>query len=75
MLNLIGHSSSMTDITTTINAALGVPAHLLWEIGITVVADSDARLKRLLRPLLEIIFFRSPEETDLYAPLRGTPGS
>ena len=28
----------------------------------------DAQLKRVLRPLLGIFFFSSPEETDLYAP-------
>jgi phosphoribosylaminoimidazole carboxylase len=87
MLNLIGHSSSMTEITNTINAALGIPGvsvHLYGKLAcrtgrkmghITVVADSDAQLKARLRPLLESLPFSSPEETDLYAPLPVTPGS
>ena len=87
MLNLIGHSSSMTEITDTINAALGIPGvsvHLYGKSAcragrkmghITVVADSDAQLKARLRPLLESLPFSLPEETDLYAPLPVTPGS
>lgn len=87
MLNLIGHSSSMAEITNTINVALGisgVSVHLYGKLAcrtgrkmghITVVADSDAQLKTRLRPLLESLPFNSPEETDLYAPLAATPGS
>ena len=87
MLNLIGHSSSMTEITNTINAGLGVPGvsvHLYGKLAcrtgrkmghITVVADSDAQLKVRLRPLLESLPFSSPKETDLYAPLPAKPGS
>ena len=87
MLNLIGHSSSMTEITNTINAALGIPGvsvHLYGKLAcrtgrkmghITVIADSDAQLKTRLRPLLESLPFNSPEETNLYAPLPATPGS
>lgn len=87
MLNLIGHSSSMTEIANTINTGLGIPGvsvHLYGKLAcrigrkmghITVVADSDAQLKTRLRPLLESLPFNSPEETDLYAPLPATPGS
>ena len=39
-----------------------------WNVELLLLPD--AQLKRLLRPLLEIFFFRSPEETDLYAPLQ-----
>ena len=86
MLNLIGHSSSMTEINNTINAALGIPGVSVHLYGksecrrgrkmghITVIADSDAQLKARLRPLLESLPSSSSEETDLYAPLPATPG-
>lgn len=87
MLNLIGHSSSITEITSTINAALpisGVSIHLYGKLEcragrkmghITVVADSDAQLKARLRPLLKSLPFSSPEEINLYAPPSAMPGS
>ena len=87
MLNLIGQSSSMTQITNTINTALGVPGvsiHLYGKLEcrpgrkmghITVIADSDAQLKVRLRPLLESLPSSSPDEIDLYAPMPATSGS
>jgi phosphoribosylaminoimidazole carboxylase len=87
MLNLIGHSSSMTEITNTINVALGIPGVSVHLYGksecrsgrkmghITVVADSDAQLKVRLRPLLESLPSSSQEEINLYAPLPPSPGS
>ncbi|KAF8815802.1 phosphoribosylaminoimidazole carboxylase [Phlegmacium glaucopus] len=87
MLNLIGHSSSMAEVTTTVNIALGIPGASVHLYGksecrsgrkmghITIVADSDAQLRARLRPLLESLPSNSPEETVLYAPLPATPGS
>lgn len=87
MLNLIGHSSSMTEITTTVHVALGIPGTSIHLYGksecrsgrkmghITVVADSDAQLKSRLRPLLESLPSSSPEETNVHAPLPARPGS
>src|SRR5882757_7896687 len=57
MLNLIGHSSSMTEITNTTQVALAIPGvsvHLYGKLEcrpgrkmghITIIADSDAQLK------------------------------
>ncbi|KAF5371474.1 hypothetical protein D9615_009601 [Tricholomella constricta] len=87
MLNLIGHSSSMDEITTTTNAALAVPGATVHLYGksecrkgrkmghITIVADSDAQLRDRLRPLLQSLPSSTPEEIDRYAPAATTPGS
>ncbi|KAF8164742.1 phosphoribosylaminoimidazole carboxylase [Crassisporium funariophilum] len=87
MLNLIGHSSSMTEITSTVDVALKIPGASVHLYGksecrkgrkmghITVVADSDAQLRTRLRPLLESLPSSSKEEIELYASLPATPGS
>ncbi|KAF8959392.1 phosphoribosylaminoimidazole carboxylase [Flammula alnicola] len=87
MLNLIGHSSSMTEITTTTNAALAIPGTSVHLYGksecrkgrkmghITIVAESDARLRSRLRPLLQSLPASPSEEVDLYAPALTEPGS
>ncbi|KAF9460936.1 phosphoribosylaminoimidazole carboxylase [Collybia nuda] len=87
MLNLIGYSNSMDDITKTTKLALTIPGasvHLYGKADcrkgrkmghITVVAGSDAELRARLRPLLQSLPDSTPEETDLYAPAATTPGS
>ena len=86
MLNLIGYSSSMAEITKTVQAALSVPGASVHLYGksecrkgrkmghITIVAESDAQLRARLRPLLDSLPDASPEETDLFAALLATPG-
>ncbi|THH30431.1 hypothetical protein EUX98_g3751 [Antrodiella citrinella] len=82
MLNIIGASSNYQEILTLSQRALsiqGASVHLYGKsecrkgrkMGhITVVAPSDAELRRRLRPLLEILPGGSPSfETDLYAPI------
>ncbi|KAF8238135.1 phosphoribosylaminoimidazole carboxylase [Tricholoma matsutake] len=87
MLNLIGHSLSMEEITATTKVALSVPGASVHLYGksecrkgrkmghITIVADSDAQLSARLRPLLQSLPSSPPEEIDLYAPISPTPGS
>lgn len=87
MLNLIGYSSSMEEITVTTKVALSIPGASVHLYGkaecrkgrkmghITVVADSDAQLRARLRPLLESLPSSSPEETNRYAPAAVTRGS
>ncbi|KAG6877938.1 phosphoribosylaminoimidazole carboxylase ade2 [Termitomyces sp. T32_za158] len=87
MLNLIGHSSSMDEISTAVKVALTVPGastHLYGKsecrkgrkMGhITVVADSDAQLRSRLRPLLKSLPSSTTEEIDRYAPVITAPGS
>jgi len=86
-LFLIGHSSSMDEITATANAALTVPGAAVHLYGkqecrkgrkmghITVVADSDAQLRERLRPLLLSLPSSSSEETDRFAPPLSNPGA
>ncbi|KAL0948889.1 hypothetical protein HGRIS_009005 [Hohenbuehelia grisea] len=80
MLNVIGASSSMTEITSLANTALSVPGASVHLYGkaecrkgrkmghITVVGQSDAEVRDRLRPLLEALPSGTPEETALYAP-------
>ncbi|KAG5339445.1 hypothetical protein C0989_004181 [Termitomyces sp. Mn162] len=87
MLNLIGHSSSMDEISATVKVALTVPGastHLYGKsecrkgrkMGhITIVADSDAQLRSRLRPLLKSLPSSTTEEIDRYAPVVTAPGS
>ncbi|KAG6873604.1 phosphoribosylaminoimidazole carboxylase ade2 [Termitomyces sp. Mi166 len=87
MLNLIGHSSSMEEISATVKVALTVPGastHLYGKsecrkgrkMGhITVVADSDAQLRSRLRPLLKSLPSSTTEEIDRYTPVVTAPGS
>ncbi|KAF8067469.1 phosphoribosylaminoimidazole carboxylase [Lyophyllum atratum] len=87
MLNLIGHSSSMDEITTTTKVALTIPGASVHLYGksecrkgrkmghITIVADSDAQLRSRLRPLLESLPSSTADEINLYAPAPPAPGS
>ncbi|KAL0571227.1 phosphoribosylaminoimidazole carboxylase ade2 [Marasmius crinis-equi] len=80
MLNLIGASSSMSEIQSVVDVALTVPGastHLYGKsecrkgrkMGhITLVAPSDAELGARLRPLLQALPGSTKEEVDLYAP-------
>jgi phosphoribosylaminoimidazole carboxylase len=87
MLNLIGHSSSMSEINKIRDVALGIPGTSVHLYGksecrkgrkmghVTVVAESDTQLRERLRPLLLSLPNTSPEEVDKYAALPETPGS
>ncbi|CAA7269161.1 unnamed protein product [Cyclocybe aegerita] len=87
MLNLIGHSSSMEEITKITNTALNTPGASVHLYGksecrkgrkmghITLVAESDAQLRARLRPLLQSLPESSSEEVDRHAPALATPGS
>ncbi|TFK28596.1 phosphoribosylaminoimidazole carboxylase [Coprinopsis marcescibilis] len=79
MLNLIGHSSSMSEIDQVRDVALATPGASVHLYGkaecrkgrkmghISVVADSDAQLRERLRPLLLALPSTSPEELEQYA--------
>ncbi|KZT20561.1 Phosphoribosylaminoimidazole carboxylase [Neolentinus lepideus HHB14362 ss-1] len=79
MLNLIGLSSNMSDLTPVIEAANLTPGATVHLYGksecrkgrkmghITLVADSDAQLSDRLRPLLHALS-SPPEEITKYAP-------
>lgn len=82
MLNILGASSSMSDITSFTQFALTVPGARVHLYGkaecrkgrkmghVTIVADSDAELSTRLRPLLaHLPGGHDPQELDLYAPL------
>ncbi|KAI0687295.1 phosphoribosylaminoimidazole carboxylase [Earliella scabrosa] len=82
MLNILGASSSLSEITSFTQFALRVPGARVHLYGkaecrkgrkmghVTVVADSDAELSTRLRPLLaHLPGGHDPEELDLYAPL------
>ncbi|KAH9931398.1 phosphoribosylaminoimidazole carboxylase [Amylocystis lapponica] len=88
MLNIIGASPDMSEITSLASHALTVPGARVHLYGksecrkgrkmghITLVAPSDAELRARLRPLLH--HTPSPgsaQELDLYAPLMPAPGS
>nr|CAE84137.1 phosphoribosylaminoimidazole carboxylase [Hebeloma cylindrosporum] len=89
MLNLIGQSSSMGEITKTKDVALTIPGASVHLYGksecrkgrkmghITIVADSDAQLRSRLRTLLQSLpeNYCPPGEIDLYAPAAMVPGS
>jgi phosphoribosylaminoimidazole carboxylase len=87
MLNLIGHSSSLSDLLPTINAAISTPGTHVHLYGksecrkgrkmghITITASSDAELSIRLRPLLLALPDGTEEEADRYAPSAQSPGS
>ncbi|KXN88339.1 Phosphoribosylaminoimidazole carboxylase [Leucoagaricus sp. SymC.cos] len=87
MLNLIGHSSSMSEINDTVKVALTVPGATVHLYGksecrkgrkmghITLVAPSDSELHTRLRPLLQSLPSTTPSELSLYAPVPQLPGS
>ena len=82
MVNILGASSSSSEITSLANFALAIPGARVHLYGksesrkgrkmghVTVVADSDAQLSLRLRPLLtNLPGEHDPHELDLYAPL------
>ncbi|KAJ6544348.1 hypothetical protein B0H19DRAFT_1170409 [Mycena capillaripes] len=87
MLNIIGLSSSMSEVNSLVDVALtvqGASVHLYGKsecrkgrkMGhITIVAESDAELRTRLRVLLDALPSSPITETDLYAPAPQTPGS
>ncbi|KAJ2935612.1 hypothetical protein H1R20_g1482, partial [Candolleomyces eurysporus] len=87
MLNLIGHSSSMSEIEKTRDVALTIPGTSVHLYGkaecrkgrkmghITLVAESDTQLRERLRPLLLSLPNSTEEEVEKYAALPAVPGS
>ncbi|KAJ8514432.1 hypothetical protein ONZ45_g8026 [Pleurotus djamor] len=87
MLNIIGASSAMAEITALTQVALAVPGSSVHLYGkaecrkgrkmghITIVGKSDAEVRSRLRPLLEALPTGSVSETELYSPKPPTPGS
>ncbi|KJA18187.1 hypothetical protein HYPSUDRAFT_205562 [Hypholoma sublateritium FD-334 SS-4] len=87
MLNLIGYSANMSEITAITTAALAVPGASVHLYGkaecrkgrkmghITVVAPSDAELRARLRPLLQALPDATPAEVDRFAPPPPVPGA
>lgn len=86
MVNLIGASSDMTEITSVAEHALAVPGARVHLYGktqcrkgrkmghITIVADSDAELRNRLRPVLERLpTSGNAGEIDIYAPIHSLP--
>ncbi|KAH7888219.1 hypothetical protein F5I97DRAFT_969200 [Phlebopus sp. FC_14] len=88
MLNIIGASSDMSEIRSFVSSALNVKGCSIHLYGksdcrkgrkmghVTLVGDSDATVRRNLRPLLAILPSpSSDEELDLYAPVPPAPSS
>ena len=88
MLNLLGASSSMSELTSFAAQALTIPGASVHLYGksecrkgrkmghITIVADSDAQLRDRLRPLLERLpGGTSAADLERYAPVVPEPGS
>lgn len=80
MLNLIGASSNMSEITRVCQKALTVPGAAIHLYGksecrkgrkmghITIVGNSEAEVRARLRPLLEALPDNDQASTDLHAP-------
>lgn len=88
MLNLLGTSSSMPELTNFASTALTIPGasvHLYGKsecrVGrkmghITIVAESDAQLRDKLRPLLQALpGSNAPSDVQRYAPPPPVPGT
>lgn len=88
MLNLLGTSSSMPELTNFASTALTIPGasvHLYGKsecrVGrkmghITIVAESDAQLRDRLRPLLQALpGSDAPSDVQRYAPPPPAPGT
>ena len=87
MLNLIGASTSFSEIQKTTSVALSLPGASVHLYGksecrkgrkmghITLTAQNDAELRARLRPLLESLPNSTADEVALYAPLEPTPSS
>lgn len=81
MLNLIGASSDMSEISRVCQKALTIPGAAIHLYGksecrkgrkmghITIVGNSEAEVRSRLRPLLEALPDAEQASTDLYAPL------
>ncbi|EIW81896.1 Phosphoribosylaminoimidazole carboxylase [Coniophora puteana RWD-64-598 SS2] len=89
MLNILGASPSLSEITSFADFALTVPGCAVHLYGkaesrkgrkmghITLTGDSDAQVRARLRPLLERLPGgpSSAEELECYAPLAPSPGA
>jgi phosphoribosylaminoimidazole carboxylase len=87
MLNILGSSNDMSELTGFSEFALGVPGvrvHLYGKAEcrkgrkmghITLTANSDAEIRARLRELLQRLPGGSAAEVDLYAPVAPDPGS
>ncbi|KAI5117572.1 hypothetical protein M0805_005635 [Coniferiporia weirii] len=87
MLNLLGYSDSMDDITRVSRVALETPGAAVHLYGkrecrkgrkmghITLVGDSDAAVRTHLRPLLQALPDATPASTNFYAPVIPEAGS
>jgi phosphoribosylaminoimidazole carboxylase len=87
MLNILGASSNMTELTDFAEFALTVPGASVHLYGkaesrkrrkmghITVTADSDAKIRARLRTLLERLPGGDAADIDLYAPAPPGPKS
>ena len=87
MLNLLGYSNSMEEITRVARAAIEVPGASVHLYGkrecrkgrkmghITLVGDSDAAVRAILRPLLQALPDATQESVENYAPLLPPIGS
>lgn len=85
MLNILGASTDMDEVTRVAERALSVPGtsvHLYGKSAcrkgrkmghITIVAESDAELRVRLRPLLQSLPSADANEVDLYAPAPPLP--
>ncbi|KAL5488426.1 ADE2 [Sanghuangporus weigelae] len=86
MLNLLGYSNSMEEITRVARAAIEVPGASVHLYGkrecrkgrkmghITLVGDSDAAVRASLRQLLQALPDATLESVDKYAPLLSPAG-
>lgn len=87
MLNLLGHSNSIDEVSRVTRVALEVPGASVHLYGkhecrkgrkmghVTIVGDSDAEVRQRLRPLLQALPDATPNSVDLFAPLLPEPGS
>lgn len=85
MLNILGASTDMDEVTRVAERALSVPGTSVHLYGksecrkgrkmghITIVAESDAELRVRLRPLLQSLPSADANEVDLYAPAPPLP--
>ncbi|KAF9475819.1 phosphoribosylaminoimidazole carboxylase [Pholiota conissans] len=87
MLNLIGYSPNLSEITKITDIALVTPGTSVHLYGksecrkgrkmghITLVAESDAQLRSRLRPLLQALPDASEAEVERYASAAQVPGA
>jgi phosphoribosylaminoimidazole carboxylase len=87
MLNVLGSSNDMSELTGFAEFALGVPGASVHLYGkaecrkgrkmghITLTANSDAEIRARLRQLLQRLPGGSAADVDLHAPVAPNPGS